>query len=606
MNSRIISDNTAMQIAKFIVQQDETNGAKVPKLKVFSVLGFDELLVDGCINELNHVVNKSGGVKISYDDLGRLRRYFESKLGNIQPGKYVRGGISDNKGLDIPIEVLQEQNKKEKGGTVTVLQDAIISDDLPTTAEQDLIINGGGGIQVTDVIRSNTVEFEKGGDLKKDMPFKGTPEWHQIKIAKETMRYNDVGAALLGGMSKEDAKKILDKYGIKYEEGGTVEENAFIGANTKIVVDGLYVRAVNGNEVLKEYKAGSVSELPGLANQLRYEFNIEKEPGYVTIWSRSGSNSPWVIERSHPVWYVYDLFKNITREGERVTINNREYAWFEGGKNPNKNEKHLVSYQIDPFVKEVTELHKLFAYDKNGLLYSKDFDKFGELASKIYNKYFQWHDDHHKRKQIFNNNVSKFVPRPAKEIIMKNIERYVSFKKEDTADIEKKAKGGIADKTPIIPEMIAERAVYEYVHIDNQERYNKLKGFDHSQIYSLKEQLVPVLVTRAEYLYGANNDFKKKVNAKGNRGRDYLSGMMLHWVGALVKRFPMPTLEKLGKAYEDVVGYDIVEDGEGLNDYHSVITIMKEYDELPENVAIMPFKNKGMYGYFTFDWRNKK
>jgi hypothetical protein len=36
------------------------------------------------------------------------------------------------------------------------------------------------------------------------------PVWqHQVKIAKSTMKMNDVGVAVMGGMSKDEARKIL-------------------------------------------------------------------------------------------------------------------------------------------------------------------------------------------------------------------------------------------------------------------------------------------------------------------------------------------------------------------------------------------------------------
>ncbi len=37
---------------------------------------------------------------------------------------------------------------------------------------------------------------------------------HQIKIAKQTLKYSDAGALVMGGMTKEQAKEILRKHGI--------------------------------------------------------------------------------------------------------------------------------------------------------------------------------------------------------------------------------------------------------------------------------------------------------------------------------------------------------------------------------------------------------
>ena len=36
-------------------------------------------------------------------------------------------------------------------------------------------------------------------------------EKHQLKIAKNTLKMSDVGARIMGGMTKEEAKKIIEK-----------------------------------------------------------------------------------------------------------------------------------------------------------------------------------------------------------------------------------------------------------------------------------------------------------------------------------------------------------------------------------------------------------
>lgn len=37
------------------------------------------------------------------------------------------------------------------------------------------------------------------------------PEKHQLKIAKQTLKYSDVGARIMGGMTKEEARIIIKK-----------------------------------------------------------------------------------------------------------------------------------------------------------------------------------------------------------------------------------------------------------------------------------------------------------------------------------------------------------------------------------------------------------
>ena len=41
---------------------------------------------------------------------------------------------------------------------------------------------------------------------------------HQIKIAKSTLKMNDVGALIMGGMTKDEARAILKRHGIKFQE----------------------------------------------------------------------------------------------------------------------------------------------------------------------------------------------------------------------------------------------------------------------------------------------------------------------------------------------------------------------------------------------------
>lgn len=40
-----------------------------------------------------------------------------------------------------------------------------------------------------------------------------TPEKHQLKIAKQTLKMNDTFANIMGGMTKEEAREFLKKIG---------------------------------------------------------------------------------------------------------------------------------------------------------------------------------------------------------------------------------------------------------------------------------------------------------------------------------------------------------------------------------------------------------
>ena len=38
---------------------------------------------------------------------------------------------------------------------------------------------------------------------------------HQIRIAQSTLRMSDVGALIMGGMTKAEAVEVLKKYGVR-------------------------------------------------------------------------------------------------------------------------------------------------------------------------------------------------------------------------------------------------------------------------------------------------------------------------------------------------------------------------------------------------------
>jgi len=46
------------------------------------------------------------------------------------------------------------------------------------------------------------------------------PEQHQLKIAKRTLEMSDVGAMIMGGMTKQDARDILNRNNIAIPDDG--------------------------------------------------------------------------------------------------------------------------------------------------------------------------------------------------------------------------------------------------------------------------------------------------------------------------------------------------------------------------------------------------
>ena len=52
--------------------------------------------------------------------------------------------------------------------------------------------------------------------VKKTRSFEpGSPDWHQFQIAKRTLAMSDMGANVMGGMTKDEARAFLTKHGIK-------------------------------------------------------------------------------------------------------------------------------------------------------------------------------------------------------------------------------------------------------------------------------------------------------------------------------------------------------------------------------------------------------
>ncbi len=74
-------------------------------------------------------------------------------------------------------------------------------------------------------IIQDDIEESKESDLKQRDP----ATWHQIQIAKKTIRMPDAMANVMGGMTKDQAREILKKRGISFNEGSydtsSIEEN---------------------------------------------------------------------------------------------------------------------------------------------------------------------------------------------------------------------------------------------------------------------------------------------------------------------------------------------------------------------------------------------
>lgn len=132
-------------------------------------------------------------------------------------------------------------------------------------------------------------------------------------------------------------------------------------------------------------------------------------------------------------------------------------------------------------------------------------------------------------------------------------------------DMRKYKKGGtIESDTMLLPIVIAESIAQERVvlkykkELDNWENLSKEeKDALNKKIEAETNKLAGELSKKAEGLYKNNADFKKKVNAQGNKGRDYLYTFMNHWADAYSKGLEIKFAE--GGHLADVGGVSVAE-----------------------------------------------
>jgi len=91
------------------------------------------------------------------------------------------------------------------------------------------------------------------------------------------------------------------------------------------------------------------------------------------------------------------------------------------------------------------------------------------------------------------------------------------------------------DEAGLIPEIIAETVIEEVVgHIDRQGLPAEAE-----RVWNDLESLATGLVNYANSIYANNAGFRKKLKARGNKGRDTLYAFMRHWLASdLRKKFP--------------------------------------------------------------------
>lgn len=115
------------------------------------------------------------------------------------------------------------------------------------------------------------VEKEKADETKNNntkLPEKGTPEWHKIQIAKKTLKMNDFMAGMMGGMTKEEARETLKKYGIKTNEEIQNDKQEFPTSQNSMI------------RKIVIWQNGSHDEI---VNNSSYKEKVENEPKTWTV-----------------------------------------------------------------------------------------------------------------------------------------------------------------------------------------------------------------------------------------------------------------------------------------------------------------------------------
>lgn len=150
------------------------------------------------------------------------------------PAPTPRGGIpgeslySDGKSRYYPgikMDLLNEEDPKSKGFYHRDASDFKVGDEVETNrgerGEVDKLV-GTRYVVVKISDHDSVTAIPAHGELKhvneamKEVKVSDldVPTQHQIKIAKKTLTMSDVGARIMGGMTREEAKEILKKYGL--------------------------------------------------------------------------------------------------------------------------------------------------------------------------------------------------------------------------------------------------------------------------------------------------------------------------------------------------------------------------------------------------------
>lgn len=141
-------------------------------------------------------------------------------------------------------------------------------------------------------------KFAKGGTVR--MPEKDSPEWHQIQIAKKTVKMSPAMASMMGGMSMEEAEGCLTKYGIKFEHGGEVKELDLLVSDSQ----GIYIPATFVHDYDLADFGFTEEEVKGYNETLSNPDNEEYWDAWDEVLDRAVTKDGATLMQNGDLWLV--------------------------------------------------------------------------------------------------------------------------------------------------------------------------------------------------------------------------------------------------------------------------------------------------------------